>query len=69
MQADTGKAFYASFGCGGIHNQLNSISPGWIDTAFTVYEGPDATQQPAGRVGNPMDIANILPYQCITKGN
>ena len=38
--------------------RVNSISPGWIDTAYTVYEGPDAAQQPAGRVGNPMDIAN-----------
>ena len=39
--------------------RVNSISPGWIDTNYTVYEGPDAAQQPAGRVGNPMDIANI----------
>ena len=37
--------------------RVNSISPGWIDTAYTVYKGPDATQQPVGRVGNPMDIA------------
>ena len=29
--------------------RVNSISPGWIDTAYTVYEGPDATQQPVGR--------------------
>ena len=40
--------------------RVNSISPGWIDTAYTVYEGPDALQQPAGRVGNPMDIANMV---------
>ena len=26
--------------------RVNSISPGWIDTDYTVYEGPDATQQP-----------------------
>ena len=44
--------------------RVNSISPGWIDTAFTVYEGPDATQQPAGRVGNPMDIANMVLFLC-----
>ena len=44
--------------------RVNSISPGWIDTAWTVYEGPDATQQPAGRVGNPMDIANLALYLC-----
>ena len=44
--------------------RVNSISPGWIDTAFTVYEGPDATQQPAGRVGNPLDIANMVLFLC-----
>ncbi len=42
--------------------RVNSISPGWIDTAYTVYEGPDAYQQPAGRVGNPKDIANMVLY-------
>ena len=47
--------------------RVNSISPGWIDTAYTVYEGPDAFQQPAGRVGNPMDIANMVLYLCSEK--
>ena len=42
--------------------RVNSISPGWIDTAYTVYEGPDATQQPAGRVGNPLDIAHMALF-------
>ena len=42
--------------------RVNSISPGWIDTDFKTYEGPDATQQPAGRVGNPLDIANMVLY-------
>ena len=42
--------------------RVNSISPGWIDTACTVYEGPDAIQQPAGRVGNPLDIANMVLF-------
>ena len=42
--------------------RVNSISPGWIDTAYTNYEGPDAIQQPAGRVGNPMDIANMVLF-------
>ena len=42
--------------------RVNSISPGWIDTAYTVYEGPDAYQQPAGRVGNPLDIANMVLF-------
>ena len=42
--------------------RVNSISPGWIDTAYRVYEGADAIQQPAGRVGNPMDIANMVLF-------
>lgn len=44
--------------------RVNSISPGWIDTDYTVYTGPDAVQQPAGRVGNPPDIANMVLYLC-----
>lgn len=42
--------------------RVNSISPGWIDTAFTEYQGPDAFQHPAGRVGNPLDIANMVLF-------
>jgi NAD(P)-dependent dehydrogenase (short-subunit alcohol dehydrogenase family) len=42
--------------------RVNSISPGWIDTAYRVYDGADAVQQPAGRVGNPLDIANMVLY-------
>ncbi len=42
--------------------RVNSISPGWIDNDYTVYEGPDAIQQPAGRVGNPLDIANMVLF-------
>ena len=44
--------------------RVNSISPGWIDTSSATFEGPDALQQPAGRVGNPMDIANMVMYLC-----
>ncbi len=47
--------------------RVNSISPGWIDTAYTVYEGADAVQQPAGRVGNPLDIANMVLFLCSDK--
>jgi NAD(P)-dependent dehydrogenase (short-subunit alcohol dehydrogenase family) len=47
--------------------RVNSISPGWIDTAYTIYQGPDATQQPAGRVGNPKDIANMVLFLCSDK--
>lgn len=47
--------------------RVNSISPGWIDTDDTVYEGPDAVQQPVGRVGNPLDIANMVLFLCSDK--
>ena len=49
--------------------RVNSISPGWIDTDYTVYEGPDAVQQPAGRVGNPLDIANMVLFLCSDKAS
>ena len=44
--------------------RVNSISPGWIDNNYTVYQGADAVQQPVGRVGNPKDIANTVLYLC-----
>ena len=44
--------------------RVNSISPGWIDNNYSVYEGADAVQQPVGRVGNPTDIANMVLYLC-----
>ena len=44
--------------------RVNSVSPGWIDNADTVYEGSDAAQHPAGRVGTPLDIANVVLYLC-----
>ena len=47
--------------------RVNSISPGWIDTDYTVYEGADAVQQPVGRVGNPLDIANMTLFLCSEK--
>lgn len=47
--------------------RVNSISPGWINTSYQVYEGPDAVQQPCGRVGNPLDIANMVMYLCTEK--
>ena len=47
--------------------RVNSISPGWIDTEYKEYEGADALQQPAGRVGNPMDIANMVLFLCSEK--
>lgn len=47
--------------------RVNSISPGWIDTDFTEYTGPDAVQQPVGRVGNPLDISNMVLFLCSDK--
>ncbi len=47
--------------------RVNSISPGWIDVDYTEYNGPDATQQPVGRVGNPLDIANMVLFLCSEK--
>ncbi len=47
--------------------RVNSVSPGWVDTSYKVYEGPDALQQPVGRVGNPMDVANIVLFLCSEK--
>ncbi len=47
--------------------RVNSISPGWIDTAYKVWEGPDALQQSAGRVGNPRDIADMVMFLCSEK--
>ena len=47
--------------------RVNSISPGWIETSDMQHYGPDAVQQPSGRVGNPMDIANMVLYLCSDK--
>lgn len=47
--------------------RVNAISPGWIDTDYTVYQGPDAAQHPAGRVGHPLDIAHMVLYLCSDK--
>ena len=47
--------------------RVNSISPGWIETGDAVWTGPDAAQQPAGRVGTPLDIASIVLFLCSDK--
>jgi NAD(P)-dependent dehydrogenase (short-subunit alcohol dehydrogenase family) len=47
--------------------RVNSISPGWIETRDNIYEGPDADQHLAGRVGNTMDIANMILFLCSDK--
>lgn len=47
--------------------RVNSVSPGCINTDYTVYEGPDAYQQPSGRGVNPWDIANAVLDLCSDK--
>jgi len=47
--------------------RVNSISPGWIDTTNTQFEGPDASQHPVGRVGNPSDIVHAVMFLCDPK--
>lgn len=49
--------------------RVNSISPGWIDTHFYEYPGADSLQHPAGRVGNPLDIANMVLFLCSDKAS
>lgn len=44
--------------------RVNSISPGWIDTTDSTINGPDALQQPVGRVGKPEDIASLALFLC-----
>ena len=44
--------------------RVNSISPGWIDTHGNRFAGSDVAQHPAGRVGVPADIANMVLYLC-----
>ncbi len=47
--------------------RVNAVSPGWIDTNYTEYSGPDADQHPVGRVGNPRDIAQLVLFLCSEK--
>lgn len=49
--------------------RVNSVSPGWIDTEYTQYLGADAVQQPAGRVGNPKDISDIVLFLASEKAS
>ena len=47
--------------------RVNSISPGWIDTEDAPWFGPDALQQPVGRVGKTDDIAEMALFLCSDK--
>lgn len=47
--------------------RVNSISPGWIDTTGSQFFGADEKQHPAGRVGTPQDIAQMVLFLCSDK--
>jgi len=54
--------------------RVNSVSPGWIETAAwhenkakPAHSRQDEQQHPAGRVGKPEDIAGIVLYLCSSK--
>lgn len=49
--------------------RVNSVSPGWIDTDFKTYTGPDADQHPVRRVGDPTDIAEAVLFLCSDKAS
>lgn len=42
--------------------RVNSISPGWIDTQGQVWSAADHGQHPAGRIGTPQDIADMVLF-------
>ena len=42
--------------------RVNCISPGWIDTRGEDLRPEDHAQHPAGRVGQPEDVAELVAY-------
>lgn len=47
--------------------RVNSISPGWINTTQNEYSRVDHIQHPAGRIGTPNDIAEMVMFLCSDK--
>ena len=47
--------------------RVNSISPEWINNDAEEYEDADKVQHPAGRIGCPNDIAEMVLYLCSDK--
>ena len=47
--------------------RVNSISPGWIDTTNQALTKEDIKQHPANKVGNTLDIANMVLFLCSDK--
>jgi len=44
--------------------RVNAISPGWIDTGNAQHSDEDQNQHPAGRIGKPDDIAEMVLFLC-----
>ena len=42
--------------------RVNAVSPGWIDVAGGPLGAEDHAQHPAGRVGRPEDVAELVAY-------
>ena len=43
--------------------RVNSISPGWIETKnYAALRQKDHRQHPAGRVGRPQDVAELVSW-------
>jgi NAD(P)-dependent dehydrogenase (short-subunit alcohol dehydrogenase family) len=42
--------------------RVNCVSPGWIDTGKSKIRARDHAQHPAGRVGRPRDIAELVAF-------
>jgi len=49
--------------------RVNAIAPGWIDTTDSHWGGSDRAQHPAGRVGLPSDIAEMVLYLASEKAS
>jgi NAD(P)-dependent dehydrogenase (short-subunit alcohol dehydrogenase family) len=56
--------------------RVNAISPGWIETAtfhdndtIVQHSDKDQSQHPAGRVGTPEDIAEMVLFLCSEKAS
>lgn len=47
--------------------RVNTISPGWIETADSQCEDSDKTQHPVGRIGIPLDIVHMVMFLCDEK--
>lgn len=52
-----------------VQARVNAILPGWIDTTHNEFTGSNNLQHPAGRVGVPNDITQMVLYLCSENGS